>query len=133
MVETWLLTKDMFVEAGKFAIEETVFHWQVVECDAKAGAWEATRRRWGETRLPIKVSIDQCLSKPIHESFHSHSSLALLNHLELFVFHSDNVQLLSSLSIFVLSPFKQLVSLDVYIFALCTPIHLFLGPLTFNN
>jgi hypothetical protein len=46
MVETWLLTKDMFVEAGKFAIEETVFRSQVVECDAKAGAWEATGRRW---------------------------------------------------------------------------------------
>jgi hypothetical protein len=32
----WLLTKDTFVEAGKLAIEETVFRWQV---------GEGTRRR----------------------------------------------------------------------------------------
>ena len=131
MVETWLLTKDMFVEAGKFAIEETVLRWQVVECDAKAGAREATRRCRDKTS---DQSFDHDrLSKPIYENFHSPSSLTLPNHLELFVFHSDNVQLLSSLSIFILSPFKQLVSLDVCIFVLCTPIHLFLGPLTFNS
>jgi hypothetical protein len=52
MVETWLLTKDTFVEAGKLAIEETVFRWQVVE--------GSNKETLTETRLPspIKVSID---------------------------------------------------------------------------
>jgi hypothetical protein len=120
----WLLTKDTFVEAGKLAIEETVFRWQV--------------GRNKETLTGRDKTSDQSFDRslvllPIHESFHSHSSLALLSHLELFVFHSYNVQLLSSLFIFILSPFKQLESLDVCIFALCTPIHLFFGPLTFNS
>jgi len=126
MVETWLLTKDTFVEAGKLAIEKAVFRWQVVEGSNK------------KTLTGRDKTSDQSFNRSfvlllIHESFHSHSSLALLSQLKRFVFHSYNVQLLSSLSIFILSPFKQLESLDVCIFALCTPIHLFFGPLTFNN
>jgi hypothetical protein len=127
MVETWLLTKDTFVKAGKLAIEETVFRWQIVEGSNKETLTDKTSesdQSFDRSRLVLL---------PIHKSFHSHSSLALLSHLELFVFYSYNVQLLSSLSIFILSPFKQLESLDVCIFVLCTPIHLFFGPLTFNN